>query len=337
MALELVTGYWGTQHVTAEQDADLNAGIIGKDPCVLDVGEKLRAETITANKVRIYDGVFSGYGRIFSISQGGYQDITIENGTANQKRNDMIVVKYAKNEETGVEAGALAVLKGQTGATATDPTPNNQDIRTGVTVSEMPLYRVKLNGLTIEAVEPLYSLPKTLRSMDDATNIINKVYPVGSIYMSVVATDPSTLFGGTWVAWGTGRVPVGINPDDTNFATVEKMAGEMVTDISHSHATGDYALTEAQMPSHTHAISYNNNNEQFVGGGEATGGAVNANLLGGGGNFTSGKQFSISATGGNQAHNHGNVGAPINSESARITTLSNLQPYIVCYMWKRTA
>lgn len=44
------------------------------------------------------------------------------------------------------------------------------------------------------------------------------IYPVGSIYMSVKNTNPSTYFGGTWVAWGTGRVPIGVNANDTNFA-----------------------------------------------------------------------------------------------------------------------
>lgn len=75
MALELVTGYWGQQHVTAEQDADLNAGIIGREPCILRVGENMRAEAVTANKVRIFDGIFVGYGRVCSIEEGAYEDV----------------------------------------------------------------------------------------------------------------------------------------------------------------------------------------------------------------------------------------------------------------------
>lgn len=55
-----------------------------------------------------------------------------------------------------------------------------------------------------------------------ANEIFNLIYPVGSIYISVVATNPSTYFGGTWVAWGSGRVPVGINTSDSDFKTVEK-------------------------------------------------------------------------------------------------------------------
>lgn len=153
MALELVTGYWGQQHVTAEQDADLNAGIIGREPCILRVGENMRAEAVTANKVRIFDGIFVGYGRVCAIDEGAYEDVEIENGTAGLLRNDMIVIKYVKDEATGIEGASLAVLKGQTGSTATDPTPNTQDIRAGAFESEMPLYRVRLNGLAIEAVE----------------------------------------------------------------------------------------------------------------------------------------------------------------------------------------
>ncbi|WP_050641215.1 MULTISPECIES: hypothetical protein [Clostridia] len=173
MALELVTGYWGQQHVTAEQDADLNAGIIGKEPCILNVGEKMKAEAVTANKVRIFDGVFVGYGRVCAIEEGAYEDVEIENGTAGLLRNDMIVMRYAKDEATGVEGVSLAVLKGQTGSTATDPTPNNQDIRAGAFESEMPLYRVRINGLAIEAVERICEMPRTIKDLTSLLGQLN--------------------------------------------------------------------------------------------------------------------------------------------------------------------
>ena len=135
-------------------------------------------------------------------------------------------------------------------------------------------------------------------------DIFDKVYPIGSIYMSVNSTNPSSLFGGTWVAWGTGRVPVGINTSDTNFNTVEKTGGEKT-----------HTLTVNEMPSHKHkadgttpAISY-----------------YHAETSGDGFVVTSGSSSTSrylikkrDETGGGQAHN-------------------NLQPYITCYMWKRTA
>lgn len=161
MALELVTGYWGMEHVTAEQDADLNAGIIGSGNYVLNIGEKMRAEAVSANQVRIFDGVFMAYGRQCILGNGEYEDVTIENGTPGLVRNDMIVVKYKKDEESGKENATFAVLKGETGSVAKDPVPNRQDIRSGAFESEVPMYRVKINGLAIEKIEPLYSIPMT--------------------------------------------------------------------------------------------------------------------------------------------------------------------------------
>lgn len=155
------------------------------------------------------------------------------------------------------------------------------------------------------------------------------VYPVGSIYMSVNPTNPSSYFGGTWVAWGAGRVPVGINTGDGNFNTVEKTGGASTV-----------TLTEAQMPSHTHAKGTL---------ATASGGAHTHNLqnqkapwgLDGGGNrvivdATSGySAVTNKATTSAGAHTHTISGATAAAGSGN--SHSNLQPYIVCYMWKRTA
>lgn len=170
MALELVTGYWGIEHVTAEQDADLNAGIIGSGNYVLNIGEKMRAEAVSANQVRIFDGIFMAYGRQCMLGDGEYEDITIENGTPGLLRNDMIVVKYKKDVESGKENATFAVLKGETGSVAKDPVPNRQDIRSGAFESEVPMYRVKINGLAIEKIEPLFSIPMTNDDLSKKTS-----------------------------------------------------------------------------------------------------------------------------------------------------------------------
>ena len=138
-------------------------------------------------------------------------------------------------------------------------------------------------------------------------NILDKTYPVGSIYMSISNTNPSELFGGTWLAWGSGRVPVGVNTSDSNFNTIEKTGGEATV-----------ALTVAQLPSHNHNIGVTADSgivglhiEGVAGSG------VNVThtwYLSPNGPFAKGDTTN---TGGGQAHN-------------------NLQPYITCYMWKRT-
>ena len=78
----------------------------------------------------------------------------------------------------------------------------------------------------------------------DPVGVIDLVYPVGSIYISVVSTNPGTLFGvGTWVAFGTGRVLVGLDASQTEFDTVEETGGEKT-----------HTLTIPEMPSHSHVL-----------------------------------------------------------------------------------
>lgn len=56
-------------------------------------------------------------------------------------------------------------------------------------------------------------------------SLVDHIYPIGSIYFSTVDENPSKYFGGTWTAWGSGRVPVGVNASDSDFKTVEKTGG----------------------------------------------------------------------------------------------------------------
>ena len=125
------------------------------------------------------------------------------------------------------------------------------------------------------------------------------IYPVGSIYLSVNNTNPGSLFGGTWVEWGSGRVPVGVNTNDSNFNTVEKTGGSSTV-----------TLTTQQIPSHSHSLFYGQYNYT------SPGPASSAICLGG--VDATSTNVKTNDTGGGQSHN-------------------NLQPYITCYMWKRTA
>lgn len=98
-------------------------------------------------------------------------------------------------------------------------------------------------------------------------------HPIGSIEINISGANPSTYLGGTWVAWGTGKVPVGVNTNDTDFNTVEKTGGSKTISykpagtnsgtavtlnavtLSHSGgAVGSHTLTVAEIPSHKHTI-----------------------------------------------------------------------------------
>lgn len=185
-------------------------------------------------------------------------------------------------------------------------------------------------------------------------------HPVGSIEINISGTNPSTYLGGTWIAWGTGKVPVGINASDTDFNKVEKTGGTKnhthtyahthgVPGVAHTHTTGNHTLTVAEIPSHMHEVMQRRNSPTPVSS------YYNTNYTSGSAeyfmqqsakstNTGSTDNLFTSYTGSSGAHNHGNTGSTTpsatttNSQSTSTSgSSSNLQPYITCYMWKRTA
>jgi hypothetical protein len=140
------------------------------------------------------------------------------------------------------------------------------------------------------------------------TYFLNKFYPIGTIYHTVstaldTAAKMATQFGGTWVAWGTGRVPVGIDTGNAAFDTIEETGGAPT-----------HTLSVAEMPTHGHTVSTGNGQELSSGVGAVVGRmGVNPNT-----GSSAAASAKANDSGSGQAHN-------------------NLQPYITCYFWKRTA
>lgn len=147
---------------------------------------------------------------------------------------------------------------------------------------------------------------RRLNEIDKALGAtLSNVYPVGCVYTTTVSTNPATLFGiGTWVAFGSGRVLVGLDAGQAEFDAVEKTGGAKT-----------HTLTTAEMPSHTHVQDAHSHSV-------ATTTGAGLGLLADG--ATSGAATTGDATATNQ--NTGGGGAH-----------NNLQPYIVVYFWKRTA
>jgi hypothetical protein len=91
--------------------------------------------------------------------------------------------------------------------------------------------------------------------------LLDRVYPIGSIYMSIQATDPCTIFGGTWRSWGSGRVPIGVNTSDSDFNIPNKAGGGKTKSYTPSGSVNNHVLTVAEMPSHTHAQNSHNHTQ----------------------------------------------------------------------------
>ena len=155
MAIELVAGYQGKDHVTAEQWADFNRGIFG-EAAILPVGNRMETAIQTANQITVKDGVAVFDGRQVYIAYGENENIAIQSGTQGMQRRDIVVLEYKRNEESGVESVQFKVINGIPAASgAKDPSVQDMDIRTGVTVSQKPFCRVRLNGTAIEGVDAL--------------------------------------------------------------------------------------------------------------------------------------------------------------------------------------
>lgn len=155
MAIELVTGYQGKDHVTAEQWADFNRGIFG-EAAILPVGNRMETAIQTANQITVKDGVAVFDGKQVYIAYGESENIAIQSGTQGMQRRDIVVLEYKRNEESGVESVQFKVINGTPAASgAKDPSVQDMDIRTGVTVSQKPFCRVRLNGTAIEGVDAL--------------------------------------------------------------------------------------------------------------------------------------------------------------------------------------
>lgn len=164
--VELVTGHANKAHATAEQAAGLNAGILGLDDYVLDVHDKLKITVVSANKVTIGTGELVMQGR--HVSQGTPEDLIVTNGSQGQKRNDLIVCRYAKGSQN-TESAKLVVVRGTpTTGTPTDPAVNTTSPLDGGTTYDMPLYRIPLDGITIGTPVALFNVLKPMSDVWDS-------------------------------------------------------------------------------------------------------------------------------------------------------------------------
>lgn len=136
-------------------------------------------------------------------------------------------------------------------------------------------------------------------------SLFGLLYPVGSIYISTLSTNPGTLLGvGTWSAFGAGRTLVSLDSGQTEFDTVEETGGAKT-----------HTLLEAELPAHSHSISVRHVDTTTTTGSAKRLNNVQESTGGAGGTLTG---TNTDTTGSGTAHN-------------------NLQPYIVVYIWKRTA
>lgn len=220
-------------------------------------------------------------------------------GVANRLNSEILHVTEIGNDQVG--NAALTCVRGQR-----DTTAKAFEAGSIVTVGVYTDDAVLLGGTgTTETETPWIGVADIIWSQ-----MIDKIYPVGSIFMSATlstASAVSNALGGTWVAWGTGRVPVGVDTSQTEFDTVEETGGEKT-----------HQLTVTEMPSHDHNVQKTDVPQSelvLTPHGSWNDFGLAGNAVGSGSWHW---QKGVPPQGGGQAHN-------------------NLPPYITCYMYKRIA
>lgn len=155
--MEIVTGHRGTPHVTPYKVRDFNIGIVGAEDYVMNGGSELEAQLMSNNRIDIKDGSICMQGTHAVIPKNINDELTIENGMQGEKRIDLIVARYEKVADSGVESVNTVVLQG-TPSKESPIVPGHVvgDIRNGDLKHEMPLYEVELDGINVIEVRPVF-------------------------------------------------------------------------------------------------------------------------------------------------------------------------------------
>ena len=235
----LMDSYAGGPHITEAQLGLAHQATFGPDDYVLEGGRESEAQVLTNNSIRIFDAVYCIQGRRDVIPASGYTDVTIANGTQGMNRNDIIVRRYKKNESSEIESTEYAVIKGTPNAgAAVDPEVTTGDIRSGATLHEMALYRVKITGLNITAVEPMFNILKNMASLQKEFAELN------SKMMADVQFKPFSI---------TGNPSGGNSLVITSLTNLKKKFGDAVTTMNSGAIVmnGDGGATDAHFQNAT--------------------------------------------------------------------------------------
>jgi len=198
----------------------------------------------------------------------------------------------------------------------------------------------RTNAPSIRAVQEMKeNLETQIENADSQIGVIlNRLYPVGAIYISTNDTSPSTIFGGTWnkiedrflLASSSTYAKGSTGGEATHTLTVQEMPNHAHDYYRPANVTKAHALTVAEMPAHTHSVSIDC--------------ATTTRLVGTSSNMLpfcepmNPRTYTTESAGGGQGHTHS-----IDDESWQTVDVgggaahNNMPPYLAVNMWVRTS
>ena len=327
-ALEIATGDDGTEPIYARQY--VNSSIdkfttVARTAAILDAsGNTSFPGTVTAAS---FTGPLNGNATSATTATNVSGKIYYSADSPSVATDKLFTVKEANAGEDNVPNNGLVIQTGHTGAHFNGKlyiTDNGndgvwiggvaEDKEVGWTrlVENKGTWNISISGNAASATNA--------DKVDGyhASDLLGKIYPVGSIYMSMSATNPHDLFGvGTWKRISQGRMLLGA--DDSTYK-----AGATGGEATHT-------LTVNEIPAHSHGISTSGNHSHYFYGSDNDNGPLTEGDgldTEGNSHFTRNVRFATSSAG---AHTH------TISNSGGGAAHNNMPPYLVCYIWQRTA
>jgi microcystin-dependent protein len=302
--------------------------------------------TTNTNLGTLLEQAISGY-VTQAVSTGTDTTITIPNGASGVARNMFIELTGTGGASTNLivpankklyfiynnTTGAVTVkVSGQTGISVPATAKillvsNGTDVVTAtnyMTGATFP--SPTLTGVPVAPTASVGTSTTQIATTAFVQSAIVAAYPVGSIYMSTVATNPGTLFGfGTWVAYGTGRMP--ISADGSTYVAGATGGSATTTLItanlpSHNHT----ATTTITDPGHTHTLAFSAGSTMTGLGSTGVSGWQGAN--------TGVTYITVSGT---NSSTTGITASTTTTNTGSGTAATTISPYIAVYMWNRTA
>lgn len=175
--MEIVSGKTGSPHVTSQQFRQILEGTIGQGSCILTSGENLEPELTSNNLLKIRSGIMAHHGNVSVVKIGTYDEVAITNGTQGMKRKDLVVNRYIRNKETGIETNEWLYIMGTpTSGTPTVPVYTKGNLQEGDLVDDCPVFEITLDGINVTEVKKLLEvLPSMATIKDDLADTSGKI------------------------------------------------------------------------------------------------------------------------------------------------------------------
>lgn len=237
--MKIVSGKTGTPHVISEQFRQIIEGTIGQGSYILTSGENLEPELSSNNMLKIRGGMMSHHGNVSCVELNTYDEVTLTNGSQGVKRIDLIVNRYTRNDETGLEKNEWVVIIGTPDATNPKvPEYIAGNLQNGDLTDDCPVFEVHYDGINVTEVKKLLPVMSNLDLLNGKSIIEFGENDNGSY----IKFGDGTLF-----MWGNAKIKF-------TFASGDPKFGEFYVSRSYTRNFPVESLT----PCSVQAIPYNN-------------------------------------------------------------------------------